>query len=532
MSSREFARRTEIIVKISGVDISADINDYIQQLTYTDNEEDKTDDLKITLDDREGIWVKKLFSAVSKTDTNSSDCYNIGDVIDFNGGTHYVSSTATAPTGGNRTAGKAKITNIAKGALHPYHIIGGAYSEAPGNSNVYGWVDVSQISLGSSNSRGSSSSVEASAENIRLGDIVEFGGGLHYVSSTATTPTGRNRTAGKAKLTNIAEGAAHPYHVIGGAYSEASGNSNVYGWVDSNQISGVISETARKTPKGILGAEIEAAIIQKNWNSDGKDRVLNCGVFEIDSLDGSGPPGKASIKATSLPYTSTIRNEVKSRAWENIKLSAIANEIAKNNSMKCMFESDYDPYYIRREQVQISDIVFLQGLCKDAGISLKASSNILILFDAAAYEQKNAVHKIKSGEADVTSYHFSASSDDTNYSACHVVYTNPQTNETIEYTYMPKNADTNGPVLEINEKVNTREEARQLAMKRLREKNKGEISAEFSLVGDTSLVAGVTVDVEGYGMFDGKYIVESAVHNVTASGHTTQTKLRKVLEGY
>ena len=55
------------------------------------------------------------------------------------------------------------------------------------------------------------------------------------------------------------------------------------------------------------GAEISAVIVQKNWESNGKDRVLDCGVFEIDTVDGSGPPAKATIKAGSIPYKSTVR---------------------------------------------------------------------------------------------------------------------------------------------------------------------------------------------------------------------------------
>ena len=53
--------------------------------------------------------------------------------------------------------------------------------------------------------------------------------------------------------------------------------------------------------------------------------------------------------------------------------------------------------------------------------------------------------------------------------------------------------------------------------------------AEFTLVGDLTLVAGVTVSVVGWGMFDDKYIVETATHSVTGSGYTLQVKLRKVL---
>jgi hypothetical protein len=45
------------------------------------------------------------------------------------------------------------------------------------------------------------------------------------------------------------------------------------------------------------------------------------------------------------------------------------------------------------------------------------------------------------------------------------------------------------------------------------------------------MVAGVTVTLSGYGFFDGKYIVEQAVHTVSG-GYTVAITLHKVLEGY
>lgn len=262
------------------------------------------------------------------------------------------------------------------------------------------------------------------------------------------------------------------------------------------------------TPSASKGAEIAAVIVQKNWESTGKDRILDCGVFEVDTVDGSGPPAKATIKAGSIPYASTIRTQKKTKAWENYTLSGIANEIAAANGLTCMFESAFNPFYQRKEQMQESDITFLQRLCKAAGISLKVTAKIIVLFDAADYEQKDAVRVIRRGAADVSRWSFSTSLHDTAYSSCHVSYTNPTTGTTIEYTYTPRDADKSGQTLEVNEKVSSREEARQLAMKRLRQKNKSEFKATFSLAGDTRLVAGITVEVAGYGAFDGKYIIE------------------------
>lgn len=288
------------------------------------------------------------------------------------------------------------------------------------------------------------------------------------------------------------------------------------------------------TPGASKGAELAAVIVQKNWNSDGKDRVLDCGTFQIDSVDGSGPPSKVTIKGGSIPYTSTVRTQKKTKAWEKIKLSGIANEIAGKNGLTCMFESAFDPFYTRKEQVQESDITFLQRLCKAVGISLKVTAKMIVLFDAAAYEKKSAVRTIKRGAADVKRYSFNTSFHDASYSSCHVTYTDPSSGTTYEATYKAPDADTSesAQVLEIKEKVSSNAEAKTLAEKRLREKNGQQFTASFTLVGDAGLVAGVTVTVKGYGAFDGKYIVESATHSVSSSGYTTSVKLRRVLEGY
>ena len=70
------------------------------------------------------------------TEDSGGKDYKVGDTVQFNGGYHYVSSTASNPTGSKCAAGPAKITLIAKGAKHPWHLI-----HTDGSSRVYGWVD-------------------------------------------------------------------------------------------------------------------------------------------------------------------------------------------------------------------------------------------------------------------------------------------------------------------------------------------------------------------------------------------------------
>ena len=106
---------------------------------------------------------------------------------------------------------------------------------------------------------------------------------------------------------------------------------------------------------------ISATIIHRE--SGGGIDVLDCGSFELDAPGYSGPPSSVTLKGTSLPHTSSVREEIRTKAWEKINLSAIANEIAGSHGLGCMFESSFDPFYARREQIQTSDIVFLQRLC-------------------------------------------------------------------------------------------------------------------------------------------------------------------------
>ncbi|MCM1168194.1 MAG: CHAP domain-containing protein [Lachnospiraceae bacterium] len=74
----------------------------------------------------------------TNTNTASNTTLKVGDIVDFTGDTHYGSSTAV--NGTKCTAGKAKITIIAKGAKHPYHLV-----NCGNGSSVYGWVNAEDI---------------------------------------------------------------------------------------------------------------------------------------------------------------------------------------------------------------------------------------------------------------------------------------------------------------------------------------------------------------------------------------------------
>lgn len=275
---------------------------------------------------------------------------------------------------------------------------------------------------------------------------------------------------------------------------------------------------------------IGAVILQQNPRGGGKDRLLDCGSFELDTVKSGGPPAVVTLKATGLPFGGQIRQTKASRAWENYSLSGIAKEIAARNGLSCMFECAADPSYSRVEQFQESGIAFLSRLCKNAGISLKATGSLLVLFDQARYEAKPPVREIKPGSGYI-SYDISTGRAGGGYASCRVLYTDPATGRTIEGAATDPD-NKSGQRLDVTARVGSVGEARALAEKQLRLHNKFGQTAGFTFPGDPGLVAGITVELAGWGFGDGKYIIKKAAHTVGGGGYTTKITLRKVLEGY
>lgn len=93
----------------------------------------------------------------------------VGDEVEFTGTRHYVSATATASSACK--PGKAKVTAIAKGKAHPYHLI----AVSGGGSTVYGWTDAADIKTSGSTSTSYLVKVTTDVLNIRKGPGTNYG---------------------------------------------------------------------------------------------------------------------------------------------------------------------------------------------------------------------------------------------------------------------------------------------------------------------------------------------------------------------
>lgn len=154
-----------------------------------------------------GLTKKEDKPKVETPAPSTGKALGVGDTVTFTGSKHYKSSDAIF--GSSCKPGQAKITAIAPGKKHPYHLV------RTGSVGPYGWVNASDIA----------GADQPTVWEPRVGDVVKFTGSKQYSSANSTEAKGA--AAGVAEITIIAKGKKHPYHLV------RTDKTGPYGWVDA-----------------------------------------------------------------------------------------------------------------------------------------------------------------------------------------------------------------------------------------------------------------------------------------------------------
>ncbi|ECJ5870354.1 late control D family protein [Salmonella enterica subsp. salamae] len=260
--------------------------------------------------------------------------------------------------------------------------------------------------------------------------------------------------------------------------------------------------------------------------------ALECGSFQVDGITSSGPPSVVEVSAVSVPVAAGVRRDLKSNAWEKTTLRDIATSIAKLANLELMFLIDEgsNPYYEREDQMEESDLKFLHRLCQDEGVSLKVTDSQLVIFAQEMFEEKEPIATLTLGVDEIIRYSFSAQSSDL-YKSCTCKYRVPKKRKSLAYTWEDPSVE-DGANLKIRKLVANLDEAKRKAKAALRLKNRYQNTGSLVLPGDTRLIAGVTLNLAGFGKFSGKYLVSKATHTISNGGYTTSADIRRVIEGY
>jgi hypothetical protein len=324
----------------------------------------------------------------------------------------------------------------------------------------------------------------------------------------------------------------------------------------------------------ISGTVLRAVICVENWDFEGDNRKLDCGAFEIDSVDFSGPPDIVVIKALAIPISSSIRNSEKTRAWEDTTLQKIAQDIATDAGLELMYEVEGDIQLDRVDQEEKADMGFLLELCVQYGVALKVTDNKVILFEEKAYELKPVIDTFDKNEfgGRLLSYSFS---QDTSGTVCKVIasYKDPKSGQLVQSEFEPPEPPATGQIAYVNERpgdlsgdnfrngedtssedpggtfntgfnkfndittdfnsprTDRTDNSLRLAKAVARERNKNEWICTLQVRGNLNMVGSVNIGVTGFGAYSGKYSVFDVQHGL-GDKYKTTIKARKVLVGY
>lgn len=277
------------------------------------------------------------------------------------------------------------------------------------------------------------------------------------------------------------------------------------------------------------GDTLEVELVKELWQGDGQIETLPLGLFEIDEITNSYPPNVAKIKGNSCPSNSALRQVDESKSWEDVKLSAIAADVAAAAGLKLFFKASDDPTIKRAEQAELSRLQFLEKLCVDNGLALKVADGQLIVFDETELEAQNPLSRLSYDLSVIKQFSATATLSEV-YKSCEVVYKHGKQDELFQGKF-EDSSKSDGKVLKINQKVENTGEAEKLARKKLREKNKDEIKIQLTTIGRFEYLSGQVVELSGHGFYDGRYIIERATHKV-GNGYETALEMRRCLNGY
>ena len=321
------------------------------------------------------------------------------------------------------------------------------------------------------------------------------------------------------------------------------------------------------------GLAFKAIIKTENWNEDGDSDGLDTGIFKIDSCVLTGPPDKFSIKAVSIPVTSSLKRQEKTNTWEEATLQEIAQTIAGNAGIEMMYEVESDIQLDRVDQLQRTDMSFLMDLCTKYGVSLKVTNERMVLFEESVYEKKAPVDTFDKSEVGnrIIGYTFAQDINDM-VSKVELFYKDPKSGMIAVGEFTPPVPPATGQKLVLNERpgdlrgdnfrngidngsgsaggtfdtgmhpfndikidfnrprVDVTDNANRICRARCRQRNKNEWTCMLKMLGNVKMVGGVTIEITNWGKYSGKYMVNVATHR-TGEGYETTVRGHRVL-GY
>lgn len=259
---------------------------------------------------------------------------------------------------------------------------------------------------------------------------------------------------------------------------------------------------------------------------DGKGGMLPCGEFEMDEPEASGDRGgdTMTIRGLAAPISKPLRT-AKTRAFEKQTLRAIVAKVTSENGLT--LEGEIDALTFQRvTQRRERDLEFLTRLAEDTGHYFTVRGKRAVFTSITSVDGRAAALAISHAQIGMvlTRYRLKEQTTET-YSKAKVRHLHDNDKTLIEAQEDDDQVKTGDTLAITGERVESPAHAKALARSRLHFKNRKRRSGSVSLVGDVRALAGVVIDMAGFGKYSGRYLIDRSTHEMTRDGYTTEAEL-------
>lgn len=235
------------------------------------------------------------------------------------------------------------------------------------------------------------------------------------------------------------------------------------------------------------------------------EKLLNCGIFEIDELEYDTPPDTITVKALATGIKKPLRQK-NSVGYENKTLKQIAKEIADKHGYT-LVGNVADVRVDRITQNKERDLSFLTKLAEQYGYIFKIAENNLVFYDVKKLKGAKSTQIFY--KSDLTHINFREKTSQ-KYKSVQVSYFDPKKKKTVKAT-AKNDSVVKGDTLKINVRCSNRKDAIVKAKAALGTADT-KIEGSLNFVGNPYLIAGTNIEIKGVGHFSGKYHITKARH--------------------
>jgi len=257
------------------------------------------------------------------------------------------------------------------------------------------------------------------------------------------------------------------------------------------------------------------------------ETLQKAGLFEIDEIEGEGPPDVVVIRAIAAGVKSPQRTH-QGKAYDNTTLAAIAQQVARR--LKLQLKGKIEPIKITRvTQIHENDLTFMRRLAGEYGYAFSVKGSKMVFFKKAELRQCKPILVLN--RTDLTRYHIRDKIMGVPKDA-QVAYHDPKTKRLKHYKVRNTDVATSDDRIKLNVRAETDEQARVKAQAALDDANADATQLELTVIGNPKLVAGINFSLDGMGRFGGTYQVVRSRHDIErGSGYRTEIEAKRVQEG-